>query len=214
MRIYCLVLSLAVAVSFCVQRSTIEAALTTATQEQAGGVLRGRVGTARKDGSFVPAESATVYVLYAQPLTKGGTNDVYGPREDTAGNYYQDQNNKVMGPVSKEIKALTKNKDPQAAAANADKIAELVLRGIDQALAATRDWAEKHPKKAWQIRSLAPDAQGVWAADNLQPGSYEIVIRGTVAGRDLDWEASVDLHSGKTISLPLDRPRFFRMAAK
>ena len=64
----------------------------------------------------------------------------------------------------------------------------------------------------WFLASLfiAPDAQGFWSAEGLQPGGYSVVVRGRLPGYDADWEEEVDFAAGRTISLPLTRPRFFR----
>jgi len=84
------------------------------------------------------------------------------------------------------------------------------LQSVDEALTQARGWLTKHPDRAWQMKTVAPDTQGFWFVEGLQPGSYELVVRGKSSGYDADWEAEVDLATGRTISLPKTRPRFSR----
>lgn len=81
---------------------------------------------------------------------------------------------------------------------------------ITASLAQVRSWLDKHADRAWQMKSVTPDERGVWAIDGLSAGSYELVVRGKISGYDAGWEGSVDLAPGRTVSLPLTRPRFFR----
>jgi len=122
---------------------------------------------------------------------------------DTAGGQYTYRLQKLLAPATKQVKALAKN-------GQRDEIARLYLGSVDGSLAAVTGWVSKHPDRSSQLRTVRPDAQGLWSLDGLNAGSYEIVVRGTVAEKDADWEASVDLHPSQTMSLSLTTPRFFR----
>jgi len=166
------------------------------------GELKGQVGAEQKTGVVLPAQSATVYVMFASGMASGSFTHRYDT--DTAGGQYKYKLEKLVGSANKQVKTLAKS-------GQADEIAKIYLGSVDAALAAVSEWANKHPDRAWQVRTVTPDTQGFWSTDDLPPGSYEIVVRGAVGGHDADWEASVGLDSGKTISLPLTRPRFFRL---
>jgi hypothetical protein len=88
------------------------------------------------------------------------------------------------------------------------------LRDLDAALEATRDWLAQHPENAWQMRTVSPDRHGEWTTTGLDPGPYEIVARGKIAEYDADWEATVNLRSEMTLTLPMMTPRFIARADK
>jgi len=165
------------------------------------GTFRGQVGAAQKSGTVVPATSATVYVMYASGTYGRRT---YDTDTDTAGRHFTEELHKLLGPLNKQMKELTKDR-------RADVIARLYLAATDQALAATTEFVTRHPQKAWQVRTIEPDAEGFWSAEGLKPGGYAILVRGAIAGHDADWEGSVDVDRGQTISVPLTTPRFFRL---
>jgi len=129
---------------------------------------------------------------------------------DTAGGQFSHHLNDALA-KNKELKSLEKSarKNPQPE--TADQIAAYYLQSVDETLAQVRGWLAKHPDRSWQMRSLTPDGQGFWSVEDLKPGGYEVVARGKCSGYDADWEGGVDLDAGKTISLPLMRPRFFRI---
>lgn len=164
-------------------------------------MVKGQVGAEQKAGVVLPAQSATVCVMFASGMASGSFTHRYDT--DTAGGQYKYKLEKLDASANKQVKTLAKS-------GQSDQIAKIYLGSVDAALAAVSAWASKHPDRAWQVRTVTPDAEGFWSTDDLPPGSYEIVARGAVRGHDADWEASVDLDSGKTISLPLTRPRFFR----
>lgn len=165
------------------------------------GMLRGQIGAIQKNGAVVPATSATVYVMYASGIN--GRSFTHHAATDTAGGTFTYKLHELLGPVNKQVKKL-------ANAGQTDEIARLYLAALDEAIAATTDWVTNHPDKAWQVRTIAPDADGFWSAEGLNPGSYAIVARGVIAGHDADWEGTVDLAPGRTISMPLTSPRFSR----
>ncbi len=170
-----------------------------------GGTLQGQVGVAKSDGTVLVPQPAQVYVIYTKGLhdDRFSAASYYGSA--TAGGQFNVQRDKALGSVKKELKNIEKSNLPGE---RADKIAEYYLRSVDTALAAVSDWVTKNPAKNWQAHKLMPDAGGLWSIDNLEPGSYEIIGRGTIAGNDNEWEAYVDLSAGQTISLPLTRPRY------
>src|SRR5260370_1060321 len=85
-----------------------------------------------------------------------------------------------------------------------------MLSDEDAALADLNKWVAKHPKDAWEAVIVTADEQGRWAADGLRPGSYRIVIRGTVSKLDADWGYILDLEPGKALVLDPMQPKFFR----
>jgi hypothetical protein len=163
--------------------------------------LKGQVGAAQRDGTVVPPKSATIYVMYASGMVGGLFS--HGHDTDSAGGQYGDRLNKHLASINKQVKSLGKN-------GQKDEIARLYLQSVDESLSGVADWVAKHPNKGSQVKTVKPDAQGLWLVDGLTAGSYEIVVRGTIAEHDADWEGSVDLNPGETLSLPLTTPRFFR----
>jgi hypothetical protein len=176
------------------------------------GSMKGRVGTTRSGGDVLPPESAVVYILFSAEMAR----DAFG-REwsfthagdlDTAGGQYTYQLNNLLD-KNKDLKRLEKSVRHNPKPEDANQIATYYLQTVDDALAGVRSWLAKHPNRSWQMKTFGPDAQGFWSAEGLPPGGYEVVVRGTLSGYDADWEGSVDLRPGGTISLPLTRPRFF-----
>jgi hypothetical protein len=178
-----------------------------ATQRSDVGTLKGQVGTTKSDGAMVPPESATVYVLFSSAMAAGSfshVNDV-----DTAAGQFSLRLNDLLS-KNKELKKLEesarRNPRPEAA----DQIATYYLQTLDEALTQVRSWLTKHPDRSWQMKTVTPDERGFWLIEGLQPGGYEVVARGKCSGYDADWESKADLAPGRTISMPLTRPRFFR----
>jgi hypothetical protein len=174
------------------------------------GALKGQVGTTKSDGEVAPPESATVYVLFSSAMEAGSfshVNDV-----DTAGGQFRYHLNHLLA-KNKELKNLQKSARHNPRPEAADQVAAYYLQSVDEALTQVRIWLTKHPDRAWQMKTIAPDGQGFWPVESLQPGGYEVVVRGKLfSGYDADWEGGVDLAPGRTISLPLTRPRFFRLS--
>jgi hypothetical protein len=185
--------------------STLLLTLSFSPQSSKVGALKGQTGATGNDGRVLSPQSATIYVMYQSGLRAGSFTHAYDT--DTAGGQFHDRKNKSLS-SDKELKTLMKSTRHAPLPEAADEIAAHYLQSLDQALAATSEWVAKHPKNAWQLRVITPDAQGSWSVGGLEPGSYEIVIRGRIAGYDADWEAGVDLAPGETVSLPLVRPRF------
>ncbi len=89
-------------------------------------------------------------------------------------------------------------------------LAEHMLNATDEALASVVDWASKHPKDAWQVVIVEPDQEGYWSVSGLKPGSYNVVVRGTVSRLDANWGYSFDASPGSTYSVPMTHPQFYR----
>lgn len=138
----------------------------------------------------MPPGSATVYVFFSSAMEAGKFS--HAEDTDTAGGQFRYHLNKL----------LAKNNE------TADQIAAYYLQSVDEALKEVRSWLTKHPDRTWQMKTIMPDERGFWSAEDLQPGGYEVMVRGKGSGQDADWEGSVDLAPGRTISLPLTRPRF------
>ena len=179
---------------------------TVAAQRSNVGGLNGRVG-ATKSGEVVPPESATVYVLYSNAME--GRRFSHANDNDTAGGQFHYHLNNLLE-KNKELKSLQKRVHHNPQPRDANQMAAYYLQSVDEALTRVRSWLTKHPDRSWQMKTIAPDAQGLWSAEGLQPGGYSVVVRGRLPGYDADWEEEVDLAAGRTISLPLTRPRFFR----
>jgi hypothetical protein len=184
-----------------------------AEQSSKVGALKGRVGATMSGGDVLPPESAVVYILFSAEMVR----DSFG-RElsfshardlDTAGGQYSYQLNNLLD-KNKDLKRLEKSARRSPRPEDANQIATYYLQTVDEALARVRSWLAKHPNRSWQMKTITPDVQGFWLAGGLQPGGYEVVARGTFRYYDADWEGSVDLPPGGTISLPLTSPRFFR----
>lgn len=178
-----------------------------AAQELRSAILNGQIVATKRNGEFVPAELATVYILFSSGMERGSFSHVTDT--DTAGGQYTHELNDILA-KSKDLKDLEKNarKNPRPEAA--DQIASYYLQSVDEALSRLGSWLAKHPDRAWQMKTTTPNADGLWSVTGLNPGGYEIVVRGKFSGYDADWEAAVDLAPGRTISLPLTQPRFFR----
>ena len=168
------------------------------------GTIRGQVGVGGADGTLVPARSAQVYVLFSQAMQENGSFP-HSNSGDSAAARFHAAHEKALGSVKKNTQEIDKNYPPEQ---RAGKIGEYYLKGMDESLATAKAWTAQHPDKAWQIRTATPDERGLWNVEDLKPGTYDVVVRGQVAGREACWEASVDLRPDRTISLPLDRPRF------
>jgi len=179
---------------------------TVAAQRSNVGGLNGRVG-ATKSGEVVPPESATIYVLYSNQMESARFS--HGNDNDTAGGQFHYYLNNLLE-KNKELKSLQKRVHHNPQPGDANQMAAYYLQSVDEALTRVRSWLTKHPDRSWQLKTIAPDAQGFWSAEGLQPGGYSVVVRGRLPGYDADWEGEVDLAAGRTISLPLTRPRFFR----
>jgi hypothetical protein len=172
--------------------------------------LHGQVGAKFPGGRFVPARDAKVYVFYSSAYVDRGMRDkffTHQPSPYDAGGRFSYGYMKLVE-HDKALMAIAKEKHAQSDE-RAVEIATRTLRYEDESIAATLDWAAKHPKDAWQVLVITPDEQGLWEAKGLWPGSYEIVVRGKVSRMDADWVFSVDLEPGDTQSLEY-QPRFFR----
>ncbi len=176
-------------------------------QNSTGGNMKGQVGATKSDGGLISAESATVYVLFSSPMEASSFSHV--SNADTAGGQFSGQLNNLLA-KNKELKNLQKSARQNSQPDTADQIAVVYLQSVDESLARVRSWLTKHPERTWQMKAVAPDEQGFWSVEGLLPGGYEVVVRGKVSGYEADWEGSVDLAPGGTVSLPLTRPRFVR----
>jgi hypothetical protein len=178
-----------------------------AAQRSNLGTLKGQVGTTKSNGEVVPPESAVVYVLFSSAMEGGSfshVNDV-----DTAGGQFHYHLHNLLA-KNKELNSLVKSTRHHPRPEAADQIAAYYLQSEDEALAQVRSWLTKHPDRTWQMTTIAPDAQGFWSVEGLQPGGYKVVVRGKFSGYDANWGGAVDLSPGRTIFLPLTRPAFFR----
>jgi len=183
-----------------------------AKQSSKVGALNGRVGVTRSGGEVLPAESAAVYILFSSAMKRDSlgrgsfshTNDL-----DTAGGQFSYQLNTLLE-KNKDLKRLWKSVRHNPRPEDTNQIATYYPQSVDEALTQVRSWLTKHLDRSWQMKTIAPDAQGFWSAEGLLPGGYEVVVRGTLLpGYDTEWEGQVDLAPERTISLPLTRPRFF-----
>lgn len=170
-------------------------------------VLNGQVGVTKSSGEVVAPESATVYVFFARAMA--GNSFSHALDVDTAGGQFSYHLNNLLA-KNKELKSLMKSVRHNPRPEDASQIAAYYLQSIDEALASVGTWLTKHPDRTWQMETILPDEKGLWSAEGLHPGGYEIVVRGEFSGYDADWEATLDLAPGSTISVPLTRPRFFR----
>lgn len=165
-----------------------------AEQSSKLGLMQGRVGTTTSGGDVLPPESAIVYILFWAGF-------------DTAGERFSSQLNDLLD-KNKDLERLEKSVDHHPRPEDGNRLAKYYLQTVDEALAGVRSWLAKRPKRSWQMKTVTPDAEGFWFAEGLPPGGYKVVVRGTLPGYDADWEGTVDLRPGGTISLPLSRPRF------
>jgi hypothetical protein len=170
-----------------------------------------QVGLLGPDGSMSPVSSATVYILYGS--TKSGPDEMKENSTDTAGAQFRTRFKKLLS-EDRELKNLEKRNRKGSNAEINNSMSALALRDLDEALAATRDWIARHPDYAWQMRTVSPDRHGEWTTTGLDPGPYEIVARGKVGQYDADWEASANLRSEMTLTLPLTSPRYIARADK
>jgi hypothetical protein len=176
-------------------------------QQPASGTLKGQIGATKNTGEVVPPESAVIYIFFSAAMRNGTFS--HAADTETAGGQFTFQLNRSLSKNS-ALKRLQKRAGNNPYPETADQIAEYSLQAVDDALTQTREWLAKHPDRAWQMKTLAPNEQGVWIAEALPPGGYEVVVRGKFAGHDADWEAAADLAAGNTVSLLLTQPRFFR----
>ena len=176
------------------------------------GVLKGQVGLTMSNRRVIIPAQATVYVLLTAAMKRNewGWGTFSHVNDDgTAGGRYRNILSNLLD-KNRDLKRLFKevqhNPDPEIAS----RIATYYLQSEDEALAQISSWLAEHQNRSWQMRTIVPDAEGFWSAEGLQPGEYEVVVRGKFPGFDAEWEASVDVSPGQTISLPLTRPRFVR----
>jgi hypothetical protein len=170
-----------------------------------------QVGLLEADGSVAPPQSATVYILYGSWTPNAAGTQENG--SETAGGQFRLRFSKLLS-EDRELKNLQKRGYKTSGAGNADEIAGRALKNLDEALVATRDWLAQHPDRAWQLRTVSPDRHGEWTTTGLDPGPYEIIARGKIADYDADWEATVNLRSEMTLTLPMTSPRFITRADK
>ncbi len=178
-----------------------------AAQQSNVGTLKGQVGATKRNGEVVPSESATVYVLFSSPMEFGSFSHVYDV--DTAAGQFHYQLSKLLA-KNKELKSLEKSERQNPQPEIVDQIAAYYLQSVDEALTQVSSWLTKHPNRTWQMRTVAPNAQGFWLVEGMPFGSYDVVVRGKFSGYDADWEGGGDLAPGRPISLPMTQPRFFR----
>ena len=174
--------------------------------------LHGRVAAKFPDGSIVSATNAKVFVFYSSEYVDNGFRDKYfthHPTLYTAGGQF---NHRYIELIEHDKVLKVKDKTPPSDD-RALEIATKMLKYEDEAIAGTLDWIAKHLKEAWLVVMVTPDEQGSWAVKGLLPGSYDIVIRGTVSRLDADWVSSCDLEPEKTCSFE-DQPRYFRPSEK
>ncbi len=179
-----------------------------AKQPSKVGTLNGQVVATGSGANVLPPESANVYILFASPMEQRGTFS-HGNDVGTAGGQFRFKLNNLIE-KNEDLKRLQKKAHHNPQPEDANQIADYCLQSVDEALTWVRSWLTNHPDLSWQMKTIASDAQGFWSAEGLQPGEYVVVVRGTFPGYDADWEGTVDLAPGKTISLPLTRPRFIR----
>ncbi len=184
---------------------------TASTRGIGSAALTVQVGLLEADGSVAPPQSATVYILYGSWTPSAASAQENG--SGTAGGQFRLRFSKLLS-EDRELKNLQKRGYKNSGTGNADEIAGRALKNLDEALAATRDWLAQHPDRAWQLRTVSPDRHGEWTTTGLDPGPYEIIARGKIADYDADWEATVNLRSEMTLTLPMTSPRFITRADK
>jgi hypothetical protein len=152
--------------------------------------------------------SAIVYVLFSSEMRSGSFTHATDP--DTAGGQFHYHLNDLLL-KNKELQSLQKSAGKNPQPGTAGQIATYYLQAVDEALTEVRNWLTKHADRAWQMKTFTPNAQGIWVAEGLVPGGYEVLVRGKFSKYDADWESGVDLSPGGAISLPLTQPRFMHV---
>jgi len=177
------------------------------------GALNGQVGFIISNRRVVPAESATVYVLYSRRMEdraawfEGKPTFWHGNNLDTAGGQFRERFNGLLA-GNKELKSLEKRVRHNPQPEDVNQMGAYYLRSVDEALTWVHSYLTKHPDRGWEMKTVTPDGRGFWSAEGLAPGGYDVVVRGKLLQYDTDWEGEVDLPPDTTISLPLTRPRF------
>jgi hypothetical protein len=184
---------------------------TPSTRGMGSAALTVQVGLLEADGSVAPPQSATVYILYGSWTPSAPVGQENG--SETAGGQFRLRFSKLLS-EDREMKNLQRRPRKGQEAEAANEIAGRALKNLDEALVATRDWLAQHPDRAWQLRTVSPDRHGEWTTTGLDPGPYEIIARGKIADYTADWEATVNLRSEMTLTLPLTSPRFITRADK
>jgi hypothetical protein len=174
-------------------------------QKSTAGAFKGQLGAPKDGGGIVFPESTVVYVMFATAMKDGSFTHVVDT--ETAGGQFRSHLSDRLS-KNKFLQSLPKAGTPTPE--TREQIAINYILCVDEALEQVRVWLANHPDRAWQMKTAAPDAQGAWIVQGLQPGGYEIAARGKSAGRDTEWEAGNDLNPGATMSLPMTRPRFMR----
>lgn len=170
-----------------------------------------QVGLQEAGGNVAPPLATTVYIMYGS--WKPDPAFARETSTDTAGAQFRLRFNQLLN-SDRELKNLEKHTRKGHEGETANQIAELAMRDLDHALGATRDWLARHPDFAWQMRTVSLNRRGEWTASELDPGPYEIVARGKIAQYDADWEATVNLRSEMTLTLPMTTPRYICQSEK
>lgn len=164
-----------------------------------------QVGLLEVSGKIAPPQSATVYIMYGSLIADPSVAGEDG--RDTVGGQFQSRLNELLG-SDRKLKSLKKHARKGHQAEVADQIAQQSLRDLDQALAGTRDWLAQHLDLTWQFRTTTPNRHGERTTVQLEPGPYEVVVRGKIGQYDASWQATVSLRSEMTLTLPLTTPKF------
>jgi hypothetical protein len=167
-------------------------------QTQPSGALTGRVHVLYTDGVSGTPNSALIYVIYAA----GPANDY---SEKTAGSVYESEQVKIAKTFVKETAkdGLEAGTEPEH---QRQQLLEMyMLETVDGALKATEQWARKH-KAEWQFMSIKVLLDGTWSAHDLRPGHYKVIARGHLDNIDAEWEASIQIKPGETVSVDLAKP--------
>jgi hypothetical protein len=181
-----------------------------AGQQASPGASSGLIGADNGKGITWPAKSTTIYFLYDFPEPAGpmGHEQVLDTdHENTAGREFISYMKK-LAKNSTDLKPPGKSRVDKPNRDDTNQLATLYLQFVDKTLEHLRNWLRDHPDRAWEMRTTAPDERGLWSIDELRPGVYLVVARGSVSENSAEWEATLKVPAGRGVNLTLVQPSF------
>jgi hypothetical protein len=155
------------------------------------------------DGQAVAPTDAQVWIIFGSSVLYEGMPN-RGDYIDSAALQFENQLASILAKDKKVAKSHVQSKDSTIGQTKEDiNLGRgYMFQAEGQALEATREWVQKQPKKGWQVRIIAPEADGKWFVGGLAPGIYNIFVRADFGRYDAEWKAEMNVKPNQTLVMP------------
>jgi hypothetical protein len=143
-------------------------------QDTVASIVAGRVFAITKGGDLKPARSAQVYLFFQRGP---GVSSITAAAGATPAVFY----------LQKQLEALQENHN-----SGKDAYCRNDLIAVDKAILETFEWTKSNRLSAL-VRFGDTDEEGYFTIAQVQPGTYDLIVRGRAGINDASWHQEVRL---------------------